>query len=114
MKSRGIGSRETSAARMIPSSLPTHRRRTPIAMQIGTRLGGSHQRSRAGRSATGNSAGHSRMPIEKIHEFGFVLRVLQLLIVIRNIYNLLLSFIKGLDRNFSSEQSEAFIPVHCQ
>ena len=31
-------------------------------------------------------------PIEKTHEFGFVLRVLQLLIVLRNIYNLLLSF----------------------
>jgi hypothetical protein len=33
-------------------------------------------------------------PIEKIHEFGFVLRVLQLLIVFCHIYNLLLTFLK--------------------
>jgi hypothetical protein len=31
------------------------------------------------------------MPIEKIHEFGFVLRGLQLLIVAYNTYNLLLA-----------------------
>jgi hypothetical protein len=36
------------------------------------------------------------MPIEKIHEFGFVLRVLQLLIV-ANIYNLLRSFHQKLE-----------------
>ena len=76
-EARGIGSRETSAARIIPSSLPP---RTPKTTRSPTsrselRLGGSHQRFLpVGQIATGTCAGHSQMPIEKIHEFGFVLR----------------------------------------
>ena len=58
-----------------------------------------------------HSAGHSRMPIEKIHEFGFVRRSLQFLIAVSNIYNLLLSFIKSLNGNPAPEQSSALVSV---
>jgi hypothetical protein len=108
MKSPGIGSRETSAARN-DSIITAH-----DDMQIGTAAWRFASKVPGGPIATGNSAGHSQMPIEKIHEFGFVLRVLQLLIVVSNIYNLLLSFIKSLNGNPAPEQSSALVPVHGQ
>jgi hypothetical protein len=58
MKSRGIGSREISAARIIPSSLPRDTEGGPIAdMQIGTAAWRFASKVSVGQIATGTPQG---------------------------------------------------------